>query len=330
MLDERIAALAADQHGVIARRQLHRIGLSGSGLTNRVRRHRLFPVVRGVFSLGPHVDIWGLRFAAVLSVGGEPLITGPAITSGRHDPVASVGPLRPRVVVLSHWSALHLFGLIDQAPPRVHVTIEGTGGRPHGGVHVHRARTLHAGDLDVAAGLPVTTPARTILDAARGASVRQVQRLIREAEYRELVAVGAIADVVRRHPFHPGSAIVRKADPETAEAARRHTPIEDRMAAVLALLPLEPPESQIAVSGRSGTSYRADFAWPGLRLIVETDGRTAHQRTTSFQSDRARDADLAAAGWLTLRFTSLQLARADRVAALIRDTALTRPSSPAS
>lgn len=325
MFDERIAALAAAQHGVVSRRQLRRIGLSGGGLANRVRRHRLFPVVRGVFSLGP-IDIRGQRFAAVLSVGGEPLATGPAILGGHHDPTASVGPHRPRVVALSHWSALHLYSLIDQAPLQMHVTIEGTGGRPHSGVHVHRARALHLEDLGVTDGLPVTLPARTILDAARGASVPQVRRLIREAEYRELIAVGAVADVVRRHPFHPGCAIVRKADPETAESVRRQTPIEDRMAAVLALLPLEPPASQLAVSGRSGASYRADFAWPDLRLIVETDGRTAHARTTSFQSDRARDADLAAAGWLTLRFTSLQLARPDQVAALIADTALTRPA----
>lgn len=324
MLDERIASILSRQHGAISRRQLWAAGLSSSGLEHRVRTHRLFPVMRGVYAPSPHIDAWGRRFAAVLSVGGQPLVSGPAITAGSHDATASAGPSRPRLVALSHWSVLHLHGLIEQPPARAHVTIEGTGGRPHADVHVHRARTLRVEDVEIVEGLPVTTPARTILDAALRASDGQVGRLIREAEYHGLLTHGAMADVVRRNPCHRGSARVRRVDPQTAESRLRQTPIEHRMAPILDRLPIGPPVPQLAVAGRSGRRYRADFAWPDLRLIVETDGRAGHERSTSFHSDRQRDADLAAAGWLTLRFTSLQLDDPEAVATVIRDTARTR------
>lgn len=367
MLDDRIARIALRQRGVISRRQLYAAGLSPAGVDVRVRRCRLFPVARGVFALGPHFDAWGRRYAAVLAAGGDPQGTAAALSrattldsevdphpSGHatkirtYDRVPASVPLRAgggstgqpalhheiltlpadqRLVVLSHWSALHAYGLIDRAPVPEHVTVEGTGARRPSSVRIHRARTVRPREIAVVEGLPMTTPARTILDSALGASVRQAQRLIREAEYRELLGAGAIADVVRRNPFHPASSVLREADPRTAESGLRQTPIEDRMGTVLERIPLAEPLPQHPVIGASGQTYRADFAWPDLRLIVETDGRTAHDRSTSFQSDRQRDADLAAAGWLTLRFTSLQLGDPDRVAATIVATAGTRTAA---
>ncbi len=336
MADRRIAEIALRQHGIVTRRQLLAAGRSSSAISARVERHRLFRIHRGVFALSPYLDAWGERYAAVLAVGGlEPrahdAATGPPAGAPIADPRAIPGAtgVEPSIhrVVLSHWSVLDLHELIDRAPPRGHVTIAGTGGRRVPGIHVHRARTLQAADVEVVAGLPVTTPARTILDTARGASVGQVRRLIREAEYRDLVDFGAIADVVRRNPHHPGSSVVRRADPQTAEARRRQTPIEERVAAIVERLPIAAPQPQLNVAGASGRTYRADFAWPDLRLIVESDGRSSHDRSTSFQSDRDRDADLAAAGWLTLRFTWLQLDQPERVAATIVATALTRTSA---
>lgn len=330
MTDRQIATIVMRQHGVISTRQLLACGLSAGGIAFRVRSDRLFPILRGVFALSPHLDTWGHRCAAVLSAGGHMGPDRRGDPGNAPSPARPVGPRahelgrRPAKVILSHWSALDAYGVIDGPTAPHHVTVEGNGSRPFAGVRIHRARTLDPADVRLVRGLPMSTPARAILDAANGASVPQVRRLIREAEYRKLIGVGAIADVVRRNPFHPGSAIVRRADPQTAESGLRQTPIEDRMALVLNRLSLDAPQSQFPATGRSGRPYRADFAWPDLALIVETDGRDAHDRTTAFHSDRDRDADLAAAGWLTLRFTSLQLDHPDRVAATILATARTR------
>ena len=46
-----------------------------------------------------------------------------------------------------------------------------------------------------------------------------------------------------------------------------------------------------------------DFYWPKQRLIVETDGWSAHGSRAAFAKDRARDAALQAAGYRVVRFT---------------------------
>lgn len=328
--NRRIADLVERQHGVIARWQLLACGLSSGAVDARVRRARLFPVVRGVHALSPYVSTWGHRHAAVLAVraggrrgdgaagGGRDGTAGRRRDGPRDGTAETIGP------VLSHWSAAQAHGLLPTTDHRHHVTVSGTGDRRAAAVRIHRARALLPGETSVIEGLRVTNPARTILDCAVGASVQQIRKLIREAEYQRLIGTGDLAATVGRRPSHPGSPIVRMADPQTAESCLAQTPLEDEMTALLAELPLPPPLPQHAVVGASGRQYRADFAWDGLRLIVETDGRAAHDRSSSFDSDRERDADLAAAGWLTLRVTRLQLRDGPRVGQAIVATARSR------
>jgi very-short-patch-repair endonuclease len=47
-------------------------------------------------------------------------------------------------------------------------------------------------------------------------------------------------------------------------------------------------------------------------VIVEADGRTWHTRLEDFERDRQRDAEAAAAGFQTLRFTYHQVLHEDR------------------
>ena len=53
--------------------------------------------------------------------------------------------------------------------------------------------------------------------------------------------------------------------------------------------------------------YECDFVWPEHRVIVETDGWESHGNRVAFERDKARDADLAARGWVVLRFTWRQV-----------------------
>ena len=62
------------------------------------------------------------------------------------------------------------------------------------------------------------------------------------------------------------------------------------------------------------------------RLIVETDGRRAHEGDARFNSDRDRDQRLGMAGWAVFRFTGEQVfdrpeQTVDRVTALLRAAA---------
>jgi hypothetical protein len=282
--EERAAEIAGRQGGVVSVAQLRACGLSASGSRHRTNAHRLFRVRRGVYALGPVVHPRAALWAAVLATSA---------------PDASI----------SHWTAARVHGIAGRSGAPIHVTVPGSGGRSLADVHVHRARTLAAEDTMLVDGLRVTTPARTVLDIAARAADHEVLRLIREGEYLGLLPAGAMLDAVASHPRHPGAPRVRRVDPATATAALQQTPLEDDLAALIATLPVPTPRSQLSVRGASGAGYRLDFGWPDARVAAEADGRSAHERSASLESDRFRDNDLAAVGWQTLRFTRLQIVR---------------------
>jgi very-short-patch-repair endonuclease len=156
-------------------------------------------------------------------------------------------------------------------------------------------------------GLRVTSAERTILDVACQASDDVVRRLIREAEFVGALRAGALAAAVEGRSGHPGVGRIRRVDPHTVEAALRQTPLEDELEALIRTTPLPAPERQLRLAGVLGGHFRADFAWPQFRLIAEADGRDAHARASALETDRRRDADLAATGWTTMRFTRTQV-----------------------
>jgi very-short-patch-repair endonuclease len=66
------------------------------------------------------------------------------------------------------------------------------------------------------------------------------------------------------------------------------------------------PARQDRVATRS-RRYRLDLAYPDALLAIEVDGKAWHFNAERRTADITRDADLAASGWLTLRFTYEQI-----------------------
>jgi very-short-patch-repair endonuclease len=56
-----------------------------------------------------------------------------------------------------------------------------------------------------------------------------------------------------------------------------------------------------------GREIEPDCLWPEQRVILELDGRETHHTAAAFESDRARDRALTAAGWRPIRITWRQL-----------------------
>ena len=69
---------------------------------------------------------------------------------------------------------------------------------------------------------------------------------------------------------------------------------------------LPEPLRQFAVTV-AGRKYRLDLAYPEGLLAIEVDGRAWHFNAGRRTADIRRDAELAAQGWLTLRFTYEQV-----------------------
>ncbi len=100
--------------------------------------------------------------------------------------------------VISHESALALYDLSDVLPNRVQVTVPPGFARSSGAFELHWAR-LADDDLTTYEGIPVTTPARSIVDAAAlGTGPEQIERAIQQALARALVSPAQLLAAARR------------------------------------------------------------------------------------------------------------------------------------
>lgn len=173
---------------------------------------------------------------------------------------------------LSHGTAAYAWSLIPSMPPFVHVTLTDRAPRSRRGVCIHQANSLETTTHD---RLPITTPAQTLVQLPP----REAARARAEALLRNLVP---------------------RTDDDHAEPTRSE--LEDALLPALAAAGLPTPRVNDRVLG-----HEVDFHWPEHRVIVETDGWRVHGRRRVFEHDRARDAQLQAAGWSVVRFTWRQV-----------------------
>jgi predicted transcriptional regulator of viral defense system len=99
---------------------------------------------------------------------------------------------------ISHESALSLYGLGDVMPTRIHLTVPPNFRRTTSPYVLHRS-PLAPDEVTEYDGVRVTTPARSIADAAAaGMDPEQVMKAVRQAHERALVDQGQLLTIVRR------------------------------------------------------------------------------------------------------------------------------------
>jgi very-short-patch-repair endonuclease len=187
--------------------------------------------------------------------------------------------------ILSHRTAGALQKLIPSMPPFVEVTATATPRRSRPGLVIHATRRPFT--ADVVDGLPVTAPLRTLLDLAPALDPRERERACAEALVRNLVTPAELE-------------AARLVEPDGAAPTRSR--LERKFLALVRAGGLARPLVNATIG-----PYEIDFAWPAERLLVEVDGWKTHGHRLAFEDDRARDADLAAQGYVVLRFTWRQV-----------------------
>jgi very-short-patch-repair endonuclease len=295
---DRLARLAAQQHGVVALHQLYSLGFSDSQVRTRVAGGWLHPLHRAVFAVGRRaLSMEGHWLAAVLGCGKD--------------------------AVLSHQSAGELWGIRRRRHGSVHVSVpRGGGRRPRPGIVLHRVAVLDSEERTLHCRIPVTTPARTILDLATQLPHRELERAADEAERLGLCSENDLGEVVGSHFGRPGARVLRallKQHRAGSTATRNY--FEERFLQLWRRHHLPRPEVNVPL-----LDYVVDFFWRDARLIVEVDGRATHGTRRAFQTDRDRDGRLAVAGYRVLRFTWWDLTRrpavvADRVRRMLEAAA---------
>lgn len=279
--DLEIARLAARQGGVVSGAQLAAVGLSRHAVHRRARRGLLHAVHAGAYAVGhPAIGPPGRRWAAVLALGDGAFV--------------------------SHRSAADAFGIRPSSSAAVHVSVRGRGGRrPRAGVRIHRPHALADDEVTTLDGLPITTPARTLLDLAfAGIRGRPLEVAVDRAEERRLLDFAELRALLARYPRRPGAPSLKALLAAYSGPLGTRSHLEELVIELCDAHGLPRPLVNCVVEGKV-----RDFYWPSRRLVVEADGYAWHRSPSALNDDRERDVELTLAGLRALRFTWQQLTR---------------------
>jgi len=282
------AAVASRQGGVLTRDQVRACGYGDAFVRRMVRTGAWTLLRRGVYAETADLERTG-RLIATAAAGWMAL--------GRRG-------------VLSHRTAATLHGLAIvggpgptqlTAPPGVLRPRTTTGLRiSTAGLPAHHITTVH--------GLPVTTPARTVLDLARS-SPHTDGVVVAESALRQARTERAELDRLLLDCWTwPG---IRQATRVVAFAGdRSDSALESVCRVVFAGAGLPAPEQQaLLVDERDGWFARVDFLWERHRTVVEADGRGKYGGPADLWSEKLRQERIEELGYAVLRVTWAQVAQ---------------------
>jgi hypothetical protein len=250
--EQRIASIARGQHGNVTHVQLRRAGLSRHEIAHRLAVGALLRIYRGVYRVGhaaPSVE--ADYMGAVLACGDG--------------------------AALCELAAAHLLGIVIGKAPAAEVVTRGE--RRVAGLRTRRSRGLGRSDVTRWRGIPVTTPARTLVDLAAHMSLDELAEACHLAGVRHHTTPRQVKAVLARRTNAPGAAKFRPIFVGDAPAILSE--MERRALAALARAGSPRPE----VNRRKGAHY-VDLRWPGL--TVELDSYRFHHSRHAWEGDHRR------------------------------------------
>jgi very-short-patch-repair endonuclease len=281
------AAVMARQFGIITWDQAREADMSPRQIEVRRRRGEWITVHNGVYRHASTPASFDQRLlAAVLAAG-----PGSAV---------------------SHRAAVAKWGLYGFGSRLVEISRPSPVRQPLESVMVHRMPDLRRPFLTTLDTVPITTPARTLVDLGMVMSGRQVARCTERWLADRVVSLADLRAALDAHAGkgRKGVGVLRRAlEDRVLGDAVADSSTEALFADVLAGhgVPL-PVHHQIVLTGYGVVEL--DYAYVEERVALEVDGYGVHLRSReAFEDDRLRQNALSVLGWHVLRFTHRMIVR---------------------
>ncbi len=273
--------------GVLTRADLLAAGVERARIDTALRNGRLIRLSRGVYARADAAK------KARREAGGEYRLR-----------VAGALAAAGAGVVVSHQSAARLLGidLLDEGGRQV--TMTGPDDRGwHGRTGTHRyAVAIPADHVTTTSGLPVTTPARTVVDLGRLLDFRAGVVAADSALFKKLTTKADLRSVLAALPRRPG--IARAAEVIEFADGRGESPLESIARVGLRDSGLPPPELQVQLGNGFEPIARVDFYWKQYRTAAEADGAMKYDQDPALaRRQLQRDHLLRAEGYEVVHFT---------------------------
>lgn len=289
-MDDRLARIRARTGGPFTLAMARAAEVSDAERRRSLRRGEWLVLRRGVYveaALVAEADL-GQRHA--LQVAGLRLVVD-------FDAVAA-GPSAARIWGLETLSAL--------SPELVVVTQDaGVAARRRGDCLV-RVSELPPQHRTVRHGVPVTSPARTAIDLARGGSFEESVVVVDSSLRSGAVSLADLDQVLLDCYGWAGIGRARQAvafaDPKSESV------LESLSRAAMHQQGVPAPRTQVVISDDQGPCGRVDFLWEGVGVIGEADGMAKYEpdgrRTTReiVRAEKRREERLVDAGYEVVRW----------------------------
>lgn len=222
---------------------------------------------------------WGREFAAVLACSPGALV--------------------------SHRSAARVQGLLSYpATGQVWITTTAERGADLRRVRTTQTTVLEPNDVEFVGWLPLTSPARTLLDLAGVEDSETLEGAVAAAQVRGLATEEGLWEQVGRNNGRRGTRALRLLLERHVRPANVRSKAERLMLRLIRRAGLPEPEVNVRI-GR----WRPDFLWREQRVVAEFDSYEFHTDIESFRRDREKSNDLQLRGFIVLRFTWHELTR---------------------
>ena len=253
---------------------------------------------------------------AVLRVGGAPTTWHQSLKAA----VLSAGPGS----AASHRSAAELWDLdgID----RGHVEVATHRKLPSTQFTVHRTFGLGREEIVSRQRIDVTDPTRTLLDLGSMYGPPKLERALESALRKNLTHMPLMIERFERWARR-GRTGTRAWRAVLEDRAASLTPtasdFETLMSQILVRFDVKKPLRQYEIRHDGRFIKRPDFAYPEEMVAIEADSAAWHLGREYWQRDLAVNNELAALGWIVLRFTWDQVVKepesvADTISGVLR------------
>jgi hypothetical protein len=268
-VEEKLARIATTAHGLVTHAQLLDAEVTRAQIRSRRHNGLLITEYPGVYRVGHRAPSDESRYlAAVLACGDGALLSGLA--------------------------AAYLLGLVKGAAPEPEVTARTN--REVEGVKTRRSRIMGPEIAATCRGVPVTSPARTLVDIAGVLSEDALARACHEAGVRYGTTPNDVEAELSRHPGVKGAGKLRRV--LRGDARVTLSKLESRFLKRLRAADLPLPRTNRDAGGR-----RVDCRWAEQRLTVELDSYRYHSSRHAWEQDRRREREAYARGDGFRRYT---------------------------
>lgn len=277
--------IAGDQFGLFTLAQAQAFGVRRHEIDYRIKAGHLDRVLPGVLSVQGTPESWRRNVMAATCWAGD----------------ASCA---------SFASAARLWGLDGYGHAGVEIstlrtTLKSNRVLPdESRITVHRVDERLTPEIAYVDAIPVSSVRRTLIDLA-GRRDWRVERALDRAIGKNLTSIPNMWLLLEREWMRGRRGVRVMRDLlalRTPQGAPTDSELEVRMLRILRRCGFPAPQQQYPIQ-LGDQLVHADFAFPEIRLAIETDGYAFHMDGRSFELDRRRDNDLRSTGWDVRRFT---------------------------